>query len=393
MGSTGSIGRQTLDVVRENSDNFEVISLAAGQNIELLIEQIREFQVQKVVVATEGAAAELRTADVGVKNLQISVGREGSVELAKDPAAPIVMGAILGFEGLFSVLAAVQAGKCVALANKECLVAAGDLLQNEAKRTGAKLVPVDSEHSSIYQCLNRRGAHEDVRRVILTASGGPFLNTPREDLHQVDATAAIKHPRWAMGAKISVDSATLMNKGLEVIEAAVLFGLPPEKIEVLIHPESVVHGLVEYSEGTILAALFATDMRVPIAYALKTLSGMDANISSGVSFLDLAKQQTLRFFSPDDVRFPSLGICYRALRQGGSSPAVLNAANEMAVESFLRNEIKFLQIPSVVEQSLEQVEFRKTKEISDVVWADTEARKTASKILKKVSEIGADVSA
>jgi len=380
LGSTGSIGRQTLDVIRANPAAFEVSSLAAGQNLELLIEQIREFKVSEVSVANERLAEELKKTRFDW-SLSVRFGREGAIGLAEHASSDIVMGAIVGFEGLFPILAAVKAGKNVALANKECLVAAGSLLKSEAARSGAKLIPVDSEHSSIYQCLNRRGLNENVRRVILTASGGPFLHTSGEELARVDASAAVKHPRWAMGAKISVDSATLMNKGLEVIEAAVLFDLPPEKIEVLIHPESVVHGLVEYWEGTMLAALFTTDMRVPIAYALKTLSGLEAKIDSRVSFLDLAKERTLSFYSPDGLRFPALGICYRALREGGNAPAVLNAANEIAVESFLRNEIKFLEIPSVVEESLKQVEFNEPKEINDVVWADTEARKTASKIL------------
>ncbi len=381
LGSTGSIGTQTLEVVRANPGRFEVAGLAAGANIALLAEQIREFSPKYVVTGSEESALELRTSGFS----SVLSGREACEKMASAGDIDIVVGAIVGFEGLYSVLAAAKNGKRIALANKECLAAAGSLLMGEAKRSGAEIVPVDSEHSSIYQCLNRRGAHEEPRRVIITASGGPFLRTPFEELAGVKPEAALKHPTWSMGAKNTIDSATLMNKGLEVIEAAVLFDLPPEKIEVLVHPESIVHGFVEYGEGSVVATMFVPDMRVPIAYALKTLAPECSALGSGASWLDL-RQRALNFQTPDGKRFPALSLAYQALRMGGSAPAILNAANESAVESFLSGGIGFLDIPAVVQQVLETETKRNIERIEDVVGSDTDARQSASKIIAQICE-------
>jgi len=386
LGSTGSIGTQTLDVVRANRGEFGVHSLAAGTNVELLAAQAEEFTPELIVVRDSEVADALRARLK--KAIPIEIGREGCEKAAASAESDIVIAAVVGFEGLFAVHAAVKAGKKIALANKESLVAAGTLLLEEAARTGAKIAPIDSEHSSIYQCLLRRGQPERVRRIVLTASGGPFWRSSAEELRNVKPEDAVKHPTWAMGAKISVDSATLMNKGLEVIEAAVLFDLPARQIEVLIHPESVVHGMVEYDEGTMLAALFVTDMRVPIAYALKALAGGDAIVASGVSFLDLAKREKLSFYEPDLKRFPALGLAYDALNAGGLMPAVLNAANEVAVYSFLRNEIDYCSIPFVTETVMRGFENKKAQRIEDVVRTDTAAREAASKVVERLSGAG-----
>jgi 1-deoxy-D-xylulose-5-phosphate reductoisomerase len=388
LGSTGSIGRQTLDVVRSNPGRFHIAALSARANVALLLEQINEFQPELAVVGDETAAAELRQAVGG--RLRVESGRGGLCAAASLEGVHTVVDAVVGFEGLFPALAAISSGKDLALANKESLAAGGPLLREALAHSSSELFPVDSEHSSIYQCLNRRGRPESVRRVFLTASGGPFLHLPLEQFADVRPEDAIRHPRWNMGPKISVDSATLMNKGLEVIEASMLFQLPGEKIHVLIHPESVVHGLVEYDEGTQLAALFSTDMRVPIAYALKcaSSSGSAVSLSSGVSFLDLAAQGTLHFFAPDMKRFPALALCYQALEEGGTAPAVLNAANEIAVENFLHRQLPFSAIVQVVERTLQVHEVRKIKCIEDVISTDAEARACASKLCEEyVSEI------
>ena len=388
LGSTGSIGTQTLDVVRANNGEFEVHALAAGTNVELLAAQAEEFKPKLISVRDKEVADAIRP--LLKSAIAIEIGREGCEKAASSPESDIVVAAVVGFEGLFAVHAAVKAGKKIALANKESLVAAGALLLEEASRTGATIAPIDSEHSSIYQCLLRRGQPERVRRIVLTASGGPFWKSTAEELSKVTAADAVKHPTWAMGAKISVDSATLMNKGLEVIEAAVLFDLPGRQIEVLIHPESIVHGMVEYDEGTMLAALFVTDMRVPIAYALKALAGHDGSsnraiVASGVSFLDLAKREKLSFYEPDLTRFPALGLAYDALNAGGLMPAVLNAANEVAVHSFLKNEIGFSAIPFVSESVMKGFENKKAQQIEDVVRADSSAREAASKVVDRLA--------
>ncbi|MFN8389352.1 MAG: 1-deoxy-D-xylulose-5-phosphate reductoisomerase [Bdellovibrionota bacterium] len=381
LGSTGSIGVQTLDVVRRNPGAFRVAALAAGSNIERLTEQIDEFKPELVVVSDESSRERLR--QLVPKTVEIACGKAGLEAAACTSEVQTVVNAVVGFAGLFPAVSAVSAGKNLALANKECLVAGGSILVERARRSGARIAPVDSEHSSVFQCLKRNGCKEQVRRVILTASGGPFRNCSPEQLESVTPEDAVKHPTWSMGAKISVDSATLMNKGLEVIEAAVLFDLPGDKIEVLVHPESIVHGFVEFQEGTLLAALFSTDMRVPITYALKYLLGDSDDtpqLESGVSFLDLAARGTLSFARPDVERFPALSLCYQALATGGQMPLVLNAANEIAVAAFLQGTLKFTDIPRVCAATMEAAPAQKTEDLEGIIAADAHARSVASKL-------------
>ena len=389
LGSTGSIGTQTLAVVREERTPIPVVALAAGKNIDLLIEQIVEFRPFTVSVENSDAAERLRS-ELSARGLtpKILFGDEGVCEVATHRDAHTVVAAMTGFAALNPVLAAIAAGKHIAVANKECLVAGGELIRAALKRSSSAIVPVDSEHSSIFQCLRRRGLDSPVRRIILTASGGPFLKATPAELAAVTPAQAIKHPRWKMGAKISVDSATLMNKGLEVIEAAVLFSLPGEQIEVLIHPESVIHGLVEYGEGSVIAALFETDMRVPIAFALQYLRSEDPNRApgaatyrSGVAPLDLAKRGSLTFATPDLSRFPALGLAYKALQMGGLAPAVLNAANEVAVAAFLSEQIGFLAIPDLVAKTLSDFPNQPLVGIDSILGADSWGRERASKYL------------
>ena len=391
LGSTGSIGTQTLDVIRRESARLSVVALAAGRNLDLLIRQILEFRPLAVSVESEESAANLRAqlAELSLPSIpEIGWGAEGLRLVATHPAAHTVVAALTGFAALEPVLAAIAAEKHIAIANKECLVAAGGLIRAALSRSRSMVVPVDSEHSSIFQCLRRRGLDGEVTRVVLTASGGPFLHASNEQLEAVTPDQAIKHPRWKMGAKISVDSATLMNKGLEVIEAAVLFELPPERIEVLIHPESIVHGLVEYGEGSVIAAMFETDMRVPIAFALQYLHSSDprhrpgdVTFRSGVVGLDLARRGTLSFSKPDLQRFPALGLAYDALAQGGLSPTVLNAANEVAVDAFLSEKIGFLGIARVVAKTLSDFPNQPLEGIDSILQADAWGREVASNYL------------
>jgi 1-deoxy-D-xylulose-5-phosphate reductoisomerase len=398
LGSTGSVGRQALDVVREHPDKFKVVALAAATNTELLLAQIAEFRPAYVAISKaecgEKVAAGLKSAN-GTKP-EIVIGKNSAAQIAAQDAIHAVVAAVSGFDGLDSVLVAVDAGKDVALANKESLVAAGSLLKAKAAASGALIAPVDSEHNSIFQCLPGSCATSSVRRIIITASGGPFLTLPLDQFSSITPAAAIKHPRWNMGAKISVDSATLMNKGLEVIEAAYLFDLPPNSVEVLIHPQSTVHGLVEYVDGTVLAAVYSPDMRVPIANALaclklKQYSGGTKPVNYGsiqrltsrqISFLDLVSCSPLEFIQPDYVRFPALRLAYQALESGGLAPAVLNAANEVAVSSFLQSQLGFNRIIEIVEQTLAAFNNRNYDNIGDVVDADQWARRQSKALIE-----------
>ena len=389
LGSTGSIGTQTLQVVRANPGAFKVVCISGGSNTELLRKQANEFRPELVVAGDEAAAREL-SGDLP-QGPEIAWGRSGLEQAVLHSSVRSVVSAIAGYEGLFPLLAALKAGKSVALANKEPLAAAGPLVKRAAAASGAEIIPVDSEHSSIFQCLARRGMSETPRRIILTASGGPFLHLPLSDFAKVTPEDAVKHPNWSMGKKISVDSATLMNKGLEVIEAAVLFDLPARQIEVVIHPESIVHGLVEYSEGTMLAAMFTADMRIPISYAMKRLLGSSnagfsaVDCSSGANFLDLAARGSLNFIKPDIERFPALRLCYQALEQGGTAPCILSAANEIAVGAFLKGKVTFSAIPQLVEGVLNHCPAGGIEGIEDVITADALAREQASKICEKFS--------
>jgi 1-deoxy-D-xylulose-5-phosphate reductoisomerase len=342
LGSTGSIGCSTLDVVAAHPARLRVVALAAGGNAERLAAQAERFQPSRVAMATAAGAAHLR-AVTGALPPRVGVGVEGLIDVATHPEADIVICASAGTTALDAVLAAIEAGKTIALANKEILVMAGALVTEAARRRGVAVLPVDSEHNAIHQCLHGRAAAE-VRRLILTASGGPFRAHPVETLGDMSPAAALQHPTWKMGRKITIDSATMMNKGLEVIEARWLFDVDADRIDVVIHPQSIVHSLVELVDGSVIAQLGVTDMRLPIQYACSYPDRWAAALPS----LDLAAAGRLEFEAPSPERFPCLGLAYRALRAGGSAPTVLNAANEVAVEAFLDGRLGFMGIPRVI---------------------------------------------
>jgi 1-deoxy-D-xylulose-5-phosphate reductoisomerase len=368
LGSTGSIGKQALALAARHPDRFRIVSLAARDNLDLLAEQVRAFGPALVSVATAEAAGALRSRLDGA-GTEILSGESGLLQVATHPEADLVLSAVVGAAGLLPTFAAVRAGKAVALANKEALVSAGELITAEAARRGVRLLPVDSEHSAIFQCLERGGT-ASLRSVILTGSGGPFRTRAKADLETVTPGEALRHPRWSMGKKISIDSATLMNKGLEVIEARWLFGLSLDAIRVLIHPESIVHSLVEYVDGSLLAQLSITDMGLPILYALTYPERLPNHFPA----LDLARVGSLTFEEVDHDRFPCVGYAYAAARAGGTAPAVLNAANEVAVGLFLRDAIPFTAIPRLVAEALDRHPVRPVRSVEEVLAADGEVR-------------------
>ncbi len=376
LGSTGSIGRQALDVVRAHPGRWRVAGLAAGRNAGLLAEQAREFRPAAVAMADGGAAAKLAR-ELAPLGIEVLAGAEGLEMLAVLPEAHLVLSAMAGSAGLAPTYRAILAGKDVALANKETLVAGGPLVMEAVRRRGVRLLPVDSEHSGLFQCLQGQ-APEGVRRLWLTASGGPFRGWRREDMAGVTVEAALRHPTWRMGARITIDSATLMNKGLEVIEAHWLFGIPYDRIEVLIHPESIVHALVETVDGSVLAQLSRPDMRLPIQYALSYPERWPGLPDP----LDLARVGTLRFEPPDREAFPCLDLAYQAGRTGGTMPAVMNAAKEVAVDAFLAGEAGFLDIPRIIAGVMEQHSVKFRPGLEDVLEADAWARRRAK------SEVG-----
>ena len=370
LGSTGSIGRQTLEVAA--ACGITVGAVTARRSVALLEEQVRAFRPELAVCVDPAAAADLkvRTADTGVR---VAAGPEGLLEAASLPSADCVVTAVVGIAGLEPTLAAIRAGKRVALANKETMVCAGELVTGEADRLGVDIVPVDSEHSAIFQCLQGCRDRGEVRRLILTASGGPFFGCAREQLAAVGPEQALKHPNWSMGAKVTIDSATLMNKGLELIEAMRLFRMPPEKISIAVHRESIVHSLVEYSDGAVLAQLGAPDMRLPIQYALTWPERRPGPAKP----LDLLSCPPLTFAPPDLETFPCLRLALEAAGRGGTATAVLNGANEVAVERFLKGEIAFLDIPVLVERALERVPVMSDPGLEDILEADRAAREAA----------------
>ncbi len=375
LGSTGSIGVSTLEIVAAFPERYRVISLTAGSNTPLLKKQIRQFRPEVVAVADEVAAQLLRD-EIGTDGPEILAGVDGLICCATHPAADMVVSAIVGAAGLIPTMAAVRAGKDIALANKEILVAAGELFMAEVARRGVRLIPVDSEHSAIFQSLaGQRG--QDVRRLILTASGGPFRNASLDDLQRVNLADALAHPNWEMGQKITIDSATMMNKGLEVIEARWLFNLPAEQIAVHIHPQSIVHSLVEYCDGAVIAQLGIPDMKTPIAYALSWPERLPLKQNS----LDLCRCSDLSFSEPDLGRFACLGLAYQALERGGTCPAVMNAANEIAVAAFLQEKIRFLQIPEIITQVLKIHESIAITELDQVLEADSWGRQQAARLI------------
>ena len=376
LGSTGSIGVNTLDIVRKFPERLEVASLSAGTNIQLLKKQILEFHPRMVAVFNQGLAETLRK-ELYTPSVEIVDGVEGLIRVATHQEVDQVVSAIVGAGGLIPTLSAVKAGKAVALANKESLVMAGKILMEEAERNHARILPVDSEHSAIFQALLGH-QWEDVHRLILTASGGPFLNLPTARLHEVTVREALSHPHWEMGKKITIDSASLMNKGLEVIEAHWLFNIPADKIVVQIHPQSVVHSMVEYVDGSIVAQMGIADMRIPIAYALSFPRRLNLNLPP----LDLPLTGGLTFFEPDMERFPCLPLAYRSIEVGETMPAILNAANEIAVNAFLEGSIKFTQVPLLLQQVMEEHQVKEVHTIEDVLRADHWARERARALIE-----------
>ena len=374
LGSTGSIGRQTLDVAR--ACGHQVAALAVHRSVDLAEEQAREFQPELVAVVDENAAGDLkqRLADTTIR---VVSGREGLMEAATLPQADTVVTAVVGIAGLEPTLAAIDQGKRIALANKETLVCAGDLVMQRAEEKGAEIVPVDSEHSAIFQCLQGCKDRGEVKRLIITASGGPFFGKTREELEHVTRAQALRHPNWAMGAKITIDSATLMNKGLEFIEAMRLYHMPPQQIQVVVHRESIIHSLVEFNDGAILAQLGTADMRVPIQYALT----WPERTPGPATPLDLLTCPPLTFAKPDPDTFRCLGLALECAQKGGTSTAILNGANEVAVELFLEEKISFLDIARLVEGALERVASKPAETLEDVLEADRAARQAVRDLL------------
>jgi 1-deoxy-D-xylulose-5-phosphate reductoisomerase len=376
LGSTGSIGVNALHIVSQFPERFGVISLSAGANIRLLKQQILQYRPKVVSVLTKELSEALRRELTDVP-VEIVHGIEGLIQVATHPEVDQVVSAIVGAVGLIPTLSAIKTGKSVALANKESLVMAGKIVMEEAKRNHVRILPVDSEHSAIFQALLGH-QKEDVHRLILTASGGPFLNLPLVRLQEVTVKEALNHPHWEMGKKITIDSASLMNKGLEVIEAHWLFDVPVERIVVLIHPQSVVHSMVEYIDGSIVAQMGITDMRIPISYALSFPERLNLNLPP----LDLPKSEGLTFSLPDPERFSCLKLAYQSIEVGETMPAILNAANEIAVSAFLEGSINFTNIPLLLKRVMEEHEVKPVHTIEDILKADHWAREKARTLLE-----------
>ena len=372
LGSTGSIGVSTLSLAREFPERFKIHGMVAGRNLQLLASQIKEFSPALVAIEREDDIAQLRKF-LGKQKVDILAGQAGAIEVATASKVDVVLAAIVGGAGLMPTLRGLLAGKEIALANKEALVMAGELFIKAAKKKGVRLLPVDSEHSAIFQCLqgNQRG---DVDKIILTASGGPFLRTPLQRLANVTIDQALKHPNWKMGRKITIDSATMMNKGLEVVEARWEFDMEPSGIQVVIHPQSIVHSMVRYQDGAIMAQLGIADMRIPIAYALAYPHRLKGNWEP----LDLTKQKGLNFFPVEKKRFPGLSLAYSAIREGGTMPAVLNAANEVAVAAFLAGRIGFREIHRIIDKTMQRHQSKHAKNIDEVIEVDRWAREVAT---------------
>lgn len=377
LGSTGSIGRMALDVISKHRDKFSVVGLAAGRNIDLLEDQIKNFGPEIVTVSAERDALDL-SKRLGQKT-EVYTGRDGLRALAAYDKSDFVLSAMVGFSGLMPTIHAIRAGKVIGLANKETLVSAGSIVMEEARMHGATILPVDSEHSAIFQCVEGHDRRY-LKKVILTASGGPFIGKRMEELKGVSPEDALKHPRWNMGKKVTIDSATLMNKGLEVIEASHLFGLSAERIDVLIHPQSIVHSMVEFNDGALLAQISMPDMRGPIAYALSYPQRLDDTIPR----LELAAVEKLTFYRPDTDNFPCLGFAYEALKEGGTMPAVLNAVNEMTVSAFLERTINFDAIPVIIKEIMNSHQTRNAAGLDVIIEADRWAREKAEDYIKKI---------
>jgi 1-deoxy-D-xylulose-5-phosphate reductoisomerase len=380
LGSTGSIGRSALQVIEQFPEYFQVVALAAGRNIDLLAEQIKQFRPKIAAVLDRELAKDLASRLPVETRVEVLAGSTGYEEAASFAGADMVLSSMVGAAGLIPTLSAIRAGKDVALANKETLVMAGALVMGEVQRHKVSLLPVDSEHNAIFQALEGH-RREDLKRILLTASGGPFLTLPKEQLESVTPAQALAHPNWEMGAKITVDSATMMNKGLEVIEAKWLFEVEAEKIDVHIHPQSIVHSMVEYVDGSVIAQLGMPDMRVPIAYALAYPERLKLNLPT----LDFFSVQTLTFQEPDLSRFPCLDLAFHACKTGGTMPAVLNASNEVAVQAFLDKRIPFLGIARLVGKVMEEHELAPATELELILAADTWARQRTEEIINSSS--------
>ena len=382
LGSTGSIGRSTLRVAESYPDRFQVVSLAAGNNLDAAFEQARRWHPRVISMAAEKDAETLRARlkKDGLGDIEVAHGPAGTVRVATHPEVDFVVSAIVGVAGLEATYEAVRAGKTLGLANKECLVAAGELITAEARKRNVALLPIDSEHNAVHQCM-RGGRMEEVERVWLTASGGPFRNTPASEFASITVKQALNHPTWKMGKRITIDSATLMNKGFEVIEACRLFHMPPSKVDVMVHPQSTIHSMVEFVDGSILAQFSVTDMRLPILYALTYPERIESDMRFSVSDL-----RHLDFTPPDLKKFPCLRLAYEAVEAGGAKTVALNAADEVAVASFLEGEIRFDQIPRVIEEVLTETSSGALGSIPKVLEADTQARKTARDRIAEVKK-------
>jgi 1-deoxy-D-xylulose-5-phosphate reductoisomerase len=377
LGSTGSIGQQTLDIVRQRPDEFEVTTLTAARSWERLVEQAKEFLPDNVVIADRSLYGVVSEA-LKDEPVKVYAGDEALSQVVASGEVDTVVNALVGYAGMLPSLSAVRAGKRLALANKESLVVAGELIMKEAAERNVPILPIDSEHSAIFQCL--LGEVSPVRRVIITASGGPFLRTPAEELKNVTVEQALAHPNWSMGAKITIDSSTLVNKGFEVIEAKWLFGLKPEQIDVLVHPQSIVHSMVEFDDGAIKAQLGAPDMHLPIQFALR----FPHRGECGESRFSFADNPTLTFEKVDDVRFPMLNTAYECLRKGGNSCCVMNGANEVAVASFLGGRIKYIDIAHVIQQTLSRATFVAHPSVEDYALSNEESRRIAEEIVRGI---------
>ncbi|MCC6536879.1 MAG: 1-deoxy-D-xylulose-5-phosphate reductoisomerase [Bryobacterales bacterium] len=380
LGSTGSIGVSTLDVIRRRRDLFGVYALVAGHNADLLADQIMEFRPRRAVLETESGLAHL-TGKLSERGLaraewpELSFGPAARVAVATAPETDFVLSAIVGVAGLEATYEAVRAGKQIGLANKETLVAGGALVMGAARQAGVELIPVDSEHNGAHQCF-RAGRRGEVTRLILTASGGPFRLTPKDQLASVTPAQALRHPTWKMGQRITIDSATMMNKGFEVIEACWLFDLPPSQVDVVVHPQSSVHAMVEYNDGSVVAQLSTTDMRMPIQYALTYPDRLEAPVAR----MNWTEARTLEFFPPDPDKFPLLRLAYDAMRTGGTATCTLNAADEVAVDAFLKEEISYPGIAEVVEETLARVPVQTPRSVAELLDTDRLSRETARQL-------------
>lgn len=374
LGSTGSIGQSTIDIVRTFPEEFEIVGLSANQNTEDLLKQIKEFKIKTVAINDEAKAKELKS--ILNSKCEILIGEKGIIELVRRNNYDILVTALVGFVGLIPTIEAIKLKKRIALANKETLVVAGEIIINLAKEYGAEIIPVDSEHSAIFQCLVGENKNY-INKIILTASGGPFLNKSINELYDVTIQEALNHPNWKMGNKITIDSATMMNKGLEVIEAFWLFQLPKHKIEVVIHPQSVIHSMVEFVDGSIKAQLSSPNMKLPILYALT----FPERFQYSQVLTDFKKISNLSFFEPDFDKFVCLKIAYDVISEGGVSSCILNAANEIAVDSFLKGKIKFTQIPDYIKFALDKIDNKFNFEINDIIETDKKTRELLNSII------------